>query len=360
MTTYKNMPFPWTSKSKLKARNYCDYSFYLKYIKKEQQLKRQDAIEGTNLHMVFANFFKVLNKDHCFKDEFTDARTELSRHPFRRFIYEACMNFVKPEHRAWGKYKNIISNFATIECKRWLRLNTILHNKQEIFDCFKPIAIEKRLEHEATHLFGTIDRINVEVMPDGTKKIAIYDYKTGNVPLAVENHVESGNMFDWELRTDLMQEVHFYGLLYLLCAGWQLSEKVLEFLNDESWWYIKKDDKSYKESLKLKGKYLTSLQKDYKIFKEGKIAKKGTVLVGFYFLNGDSGYRPIKEYNYASHKGVLLSTNDYRSISHNGYYVKHPGYVFHPDGCRYKKCGRIETCRTEVVLFNKLKEEGKI
>ena len=360
MSRYKNMGFPWTSKSKIKARDYCGYSFYLKYVKKEQERKREDAIEGTNLHMVFANFYKHLKPEHVFKEGFTDSNIEIHIHPMRRFIYEACMTFIKPNHRSWGKYKNILSNFATIETQRWLRLNTLLNNKEEIFECFKPIHIEKRLEHEGSHLFGTIDRINIEVMPDKTKKIAIYDYKTGNVPKAIREHKDVGKMFDWDLRTDLMKEIHFYGLLYLLSSGWQISEEALEFLNSEGFWYVKKDDMSYKQTLKSKGKYLTSLQKKYKIFKEGKLFKKGDILVGFYYLNGDKGYRAVKEFNYASHKGVLLAVNDLRTVQHNNYYVKHPVFVFDKDVCGYKKCHRIDKCIEEIELYHKAKKEGKI
>ena len=350
------MNFPWTSKSKIKARDYCDYSFYLKYVKKEREEKREDAVEGTNLHMVFANFYRHLKLEHVFRDDYLNQTTDLKHHPMRRFIYEACMKFVKPNHRSWGKYKNVLSNFATIETERWLRLNSLLTNKQEIFDCFKPIAIEKRLEHEGTHLFGTIDRINIEVMPDKTKKIAIYDYKTGKVPKAIREHKDMGKMFDWVLRTDLMKEIHFYGLLYLLNSGWSLSEEALAFLNNPEYWYIKKDGLSYKASLKGKQKYLTSLQKKYKIFKEGKLLKKGDILVGFYYLNGDKGYRPVKEYNYASHKGVLSSINDLRSVQHNNYYVKHPAFVFDSDACGYKNCHRIPMCEAEVKLYNKTKK----
>ena len=357
---YKRMSFPWVAKSKIKARDYCDYSFYLKYVKKEYEPKREDAVEGTNLHMVFANFYRHLKPEHVFREEYLKQTTDLQYHPMRRFIYEACMKFVKPNHRDWGKYKNIISNFATIETERWLRLNTLLTNRVEIFDCFKPLHIEKRLEHEATHLFGTIDRINIEVMPDKTKKIAIYDYKTGNVPKSIREHKDIGKMFDWVLRSDLMKEIHFYGLLYLLCSGWNVTTEVIDFINNPEWWYIKKDGLSYKASLKAKGKHLTSLQKKYKIFKEGKVLSKGDILVGFYYLNGDKGYRPIKEYNYASHKSALVSVNDLRSVQYNNYYVKHPKFVFDPDACGYKKCHRIEKCQAEIILYNESKKKGKI
>jgi len=360
MKEYKRMPFPWTSKSKIKARDYCDYSFYLKYVKKEHEEKRQEAVEGTNLHMVFANFYRHLKPEHVFREELIDAKTTLHSHPMRRFIYEACMKFIKPNHRSWGKYKNIISNFATIETERWLRLNTLLNNKDEIFECFKPLYIEKRLEYEPVHLFGTIDRINIEVMPDKTKKIAIYDYKTGNVPKGVYTHKDMGKMFDWDLRSDLMKEIHFYGLLYLLNTGWNLSTEIHDFLNKPEWWYIKKDNMSYKQSLKDKGKYLTSLQKNYKLFKEGKLFKKGEILVGFYYLNGDKGYRPVKEYNYASHKSVIQAVNDLRSAQHNSYYVKHPKFVFDEDACGYKNCHRVSKCREEIELYNKAVKEGKI
>ena len=131
-------------------------------------------------------------------------------------------------------------------------------------------------------------------------------------------------------------------------------------MNNPDNWYIKKEGLSYKASLKDKGKYLTSLQKKYKIFKEGKIFKKGDILVGFYYLNGDKGYRPVKEYNYASHKGVIQAVNDLRSVQYNNYYVKHPNFVFDSDACRYKNCHRIPLCKAEVELYNKAKKEGRI
>lgn len=366
MKEYVDKPFPWVSKSKIGSLDYCRYSFWLERIKNKKDRPRESAIEGTNMHMVVAAFFKYLKPEHVFKDKFTDARTKLEIHPFRKFIYEGCMRFVKPEQRGWGKYKNVLNNFATVECKRWLYLNTILHDKDKIFKYFKPLFIEKRLEHEGTYQFGTIDRINYAVMPDESVKIEIIDYKTGSTPKAVMNYKDNtGKMFDCKLPSRFMKEIHFYGLLYLLMTGWQLHDKVIEFLNDKEMWYVKKDDMSYKETKKAKSKYLTELKKnfkstkqDYKLFKEGRELKKGDILVGYYFLGGDKGYHVTKEYGYPSHKSAILAINDYRTVIHNKFFVTNPEIVYSPDGCMYKNCHRITKCEEEIRMNRivKLKE----
>jgi hypothetical protein len=360
MKEYKHMPFPWTSKSKIKTRDYCDYTFYLQYVKHEKRKSRRDSVEGTNMHMVFAKFFKEITPKHMFKSEFCDPLVPTHRHPLRRFIYESCMNWVKPEQRKFDKYKNILRNFATIETERWLYLNVELKGqKGEIFDLFKPILIEDRLEHDPTHLFGTIDRVNVELMPDHSKKVCVYDYKTGNVPKQIREHTENTlQPFDWTIPSSYMKEIHFYGLLYLLKAGWTLSDELMAFLNDPEWWFVKKDNMGYKKTKWWKRKYLTSLGKKYKPFKAGRVLKKGDILVGYYFLNGEKAYRPIKEFGMPSLKSVYLSVNDLRSVQHNNYYVKHPRYVFDKEVCSlYKKCDRAELCEKELKEY--LKEHGE-
>jgi len=351
---YKDMGGAWTSKSKIKDLEYCPYSFWLDRIKKEKQVSSEVAIEGTNLHMVFNSFYEALKQHHVFKDEFTDPRTPIDRHPFRKFIYNSCMKFIKPDQRGYGKYKNVLNNFSMIECARFTRLNSILHNQKEIFDCFTPLHLEIRLEYKPLHLFGTIDRVNVEVMPDGSKKIAIYDYKTGNVPSSVKQYNENTmNMFDWVLPTHFMKEIHFYGLLYLLSSGWMLGKEVENFLEQPDWWYVKKDGLPFKDVFKHKGKYLTGLKKDYKLFKDTensgrKIFNGNDMILGYYFLKGDKGYRPIKKYGYASHKGVLLSTNKYRSVMYHKHFTTTPKPVYNFIGCEKKNCGRYKSC-SELV-----------
>ncbi|MHA1408749.1 MAG: PD-(D/E)XK nuclease family protein [Candidatus Odinarchaeia archaeon] len=340
---YIDKPFPWVSKSKLKSIDFCKYEFYLRYIKGEKpEYDRRKSIEGTNLHMVFANFFRHLKPEHVFRDEFLSQRTPISQHPFRRFIYEACMRFVKPTQRNWGKYKNIISNFATIETERWVQLNSFLTSKNEIFDCFKPFLIERRIEYNRGKLFGTIDRVNIEVMLDGTKKVAIYDYKTGNTPLQIKNYRSIGDPFGWRLRADLMREIHFYGLLYLLAVGWKLSDEVLEFINDPKYWTVGKNE------YKKKKQYLTNLKDKYKPYKIGKFVKKGDILLGFYYLSGERGFRPTKEFNYASYKSVLLAINEYRSMVYNKNFIRHPSEIFDEKGCKFKNCFHYDRCKEMV------------
>lgn len=358
MSEYKKMPFPWVSKSKLGDLGYCKYSFWLENVSEDwkEEETREDAIEGTNLHMVFAMFYKTLkelykeNPGELFKHNFTDQLTDVHKHPFRKFIYEACMKYVKPDQREYDKYKNILRNFATIESRSWLRLNSILTNKNEIVDCFLPLKLEYRFEIEDLHMYGTIDRVGVEVLPGGTKKIAIYDYKTGNVPKQVKNHVDKGNMLGWKLPTHKSKEIHFYALAYALLTGWNVTPEIKSFLEDEKWWYAKKDGMSYSATLKAKGDYLTKLQKKYKLSKKGKILKGTDIIVGYYFLNGTDGYKPIKKFSYASLKGVYRAINEYRSVMHDKYFVKTPEHVFDEYLCgpEIKKCSKFNHCRKEV------------
>ena len=49
------------------------------------------------------------------------------------------MEYVKESQRGYGKYKLIISNFATVETERWVDLCNILSVKADIFKYFKPI-----------------------------------------------------------------------------------------------------------------------------------------------------------------------------------------------------------------------------
>jgi hypothetical protein len=352
---WEDLSLPWVSKSKLKKKSFCDFKFYLNYICKEKERTRDDAVEGTNLHMVFANFFKNLKKEHCFTPEFTDLKTPVINHPFRRFVYEASMQFIKPEHREWGKYRNIISNFATIETARWIRLNLLYKNKDEIFETFRPHKIEHKIKIEKHKLHGTIDRINIEPMPDGSKKLAIYDYKTGNVPKAIVDHIDRGNPYDWKLVPDSMMELHFYGLIYLLSIGWYLSDEIDEFLNDEKWWFITKDNMNYEQTLKYKKTYITSLGKNNKIFKDGSPLKKGDIILGFYYLNGAGGYRPLKQYGYGSQSSTILAINDIRSCWHNDYFKKHPVFCYNPDICsKYMKCDRYMQCSADVAEYRKI------
>lgn len=341
--SYKDLPFPWSSKSKILSLNYCEFDFYDGKVLGNKMRKKREAIEGTNMHIVVANFFASITKDDVFKKGFTDSSIPINKHPFRRFIYNRLMEYVKPGHRDYSKYKNILRNLATIECERFLRLNSYLNNKDEIFDCFRPLHVEKRIEIESVKLFGTIDRINVEVMPGGSKKIAIYDYKTGRVPKQIIDHIDRGEMFDWKIPSYSMAEIHFYGLIYLLAVGYRLSDEVVSFLNDEKkWWFFTKT--GINNVKKYKSKYLTSLGKKYKLFKDGKIFNPKDLIVGYYYLNGIKAYRPTKLFNYTSYKTALNHTNYYRTVKSNRAYVTHPREVFNDFACSKRNCSRYERC----------------
>lgn len=351
---------PKVSKSKISDMRYCKYNYYKERILGEKREDRDDAVEGTNLHMVFTNFLKTFkemfnnNRDKLFSAEMVSANINLYYHPFRRFVYEACKKYVKPDHRAWGKYRNCIRNFASIETQRWLRLNTILTNKEEIRDCFLPIEMEMNVDSEEYGFEGRIDRVGVEVLPGGKKVICIDEYKTGRVPKMIMDRIDKGDYLDWKIPTHASKEIHFYVLAYLIKCGWSVSEEMKDFLCDPKWWILRKDDMSAKETSKWKKEYITKMGKKYKIFKEGKILNPNDIIVGYYYLNGDIGYRPIKKFAYASLKGVFSDINENRTMEYNKAYVTHPRFVFNSFACAEgaKNCSRYEECAREVEDYN--------
>lgn len=418
---YKHMPFPWISKSKIKTYDYCPYSWYKQYILHERRKKMRKAVEGTNMHMVFNKYYLQLRLKHLTKDEFTDDRVRIRHHPLRRFIYKACMVSVKANHkcvkegivkpdcnadcpyperecqRKYKKYKNIISNFATIETRRWLNTYRNYESKHKAYKAYKPLHLEKRLEYEPLKLFGTIDRVDKIMLEDNKERICIYDYKTGNVPKDVR---ESEPLYTlsstgWKIPSHYMKEIHFYGFLYLLKSGWKVSQRVTDFLMDKDWWVLtlskevediyKKAEKEYdkknrdtaaelyrkaikenalvehktpavsrKKVNKMKRRYLTAIGDDYKLFRSGDTLDKGDIFVGYYFLNGrkkvtqnreiPKAYRPIKKFNYRSLKSVLRSINHVRSIWYNKEFMEKPYPESERKKCIYRRCHQIEEC----------------
>ena len=348
---YINLPFPWHSKSKLGDDGYCKWQYYDRYILKNVQKKQRPSVEGTNMHMVFAMFFGDLKYEDLEPFISTDSTSIVSKHPFKRYIYERCMKYVKPSDRGNFFYQNAIRNFATIETERFIELLNRVTNKKEIYQYFKPLYTEQRFEIESIKWFGTRDRVGVIVDPDRSKKIIIIDYKTGRVPTKIKEGLKNPlNKFSWSLPSSKMEELHFYGLTFLLQAGWQLSEEVIDFLMDEKWWFYTKDNLTYDESKELKKKYLKSLNtrknNRWKIYKGEREFKQGDIILCIYYLGGDKPYKVLKEFNYRSYGSVIRHSNDLRSRQYNGIFVDHPSYVFDEFVCEnFKRCGRVEVCK---------------
>jgi len=352
MGKYKNMSFPWISKSKLKLDDYCKFEYYDRHVLKNIPPKKLDAVEGSNIHMVFAKFFGDLKREEV-EPYFNLPQQDIQYHPFRKFIYERCMYYVHPEQRGNPVYKNLIRNFATAETERWVELNDILDNKDEIFKYFRPILIEKRLEEETIFIYGTIDRADIGIFPPKIKKIIITDYKSGNVPRDILDGPDPMKQFSWKLPSRLMKEMHFYVIEYLLKSGWKMHDELIEFLIDEKWWFTHKSNLSYQQSKKIKTQYLSSLNTKknnrFKLYKGSKVLEKGDVIICVYFLGGKKPYKAMKEFNYRSYKAVLMHINDLRSREFNQMYVTHPKFVFDEKVCsEYKRCSNVEKCRAMI------------
>ncbi len=348
---YINLPFPWHSKSKLGDDGYCKFQYYDRYIMKNIPRKQRSAVEGTNMHMVFSMFFNDLKYEDVEPFINAESTSRVSKHPFKRFIYERCMRYVKPSERGNFFYQNVITNFALIETKRFLELCNRITAKKEIYKLFVPLYTEQRFEIPSIKWFGTRDRVDVWVAANGAKKIVIIDYKTGRVPTKVkQGPLNPLNQFTWSLPPSKMQELHFYGLTFLLQAGWQMPEEVIEFLTDEKWWFYTKDNMTYDESKEVKKAYLKSLNTKknnrWRLHKDDRVLKKGDILLCIYYLGGDKPYKVMKEFNLLSYRAVIKHSNDLRSRQYNEIYVDHPSLIFDEFVCEnYKRCGRVEECK---------------
>lgn len=348
---YVSLPFPWHSKSKLNEDGYCKFQYYDKYIEKNTRTKQRSSIEGTNMHMVFSNFFGDLKKEEIRKFVDMESTARIKNHPIRKFIYERCMVYVKPSERGHPFYKNIISNFATAETERFIQLCNRLTDKNDIVSYFKPLKTEQRWEIDSIKWFGTLDRIDVWIAPNGAKKMVIIDYKTGNVPSKILNGPKNPlDQFSWQLPSNKMKELHFYAIMFLIKAGWQLSPEVVDYLTSPEWWFYTKEGKTYEESKEIKKEYIKSLNTKkgnrWKMYKENRELKQGDIIVCIYYLGGDKPYKVMKEFKYASYRAAIVHSNDLRSRDYNKIYVDHPSYVFDEFVCEnYKKCGKVQECK---------------
>jgi len=348
---YISLPFPWHSKSKLSEDGYCKWQYYNRYHLKNVQKKQRSAVEGTNTHMVFSMFFGDLKDEDTLP--FIDAKStvRIKNHPIKEFIYRRCMTYVKPSERGHPYYKNIINNFALIETERFIQLCNRVTNKKDIVTYFKTLLTEQRWEIDSAKWFGTLDRVDVFVSPNGSKKIMIIDYKTGKVPNSIKNGPKNpSNQFTWSLSPSKMLELHFYGIMYLIKVGWQLSKEVIEYLTNPKWWFYTKEGKTYEESKEIKKQYLKSLNtgraNKWKIYKDGRELKQGDIILSIYYLGGDKPYKVMKEFNYRSYGAVIRHSNDLRSRDYNEIFVDDPSYVFDEFVCEnYKRCTNVEKCK---------------
>ncbi|KKM68961.1 hypothetical protein LCGC14_1455650 [marine sediment metagenome] len=348
---YISKPFPWHSKSKIGEDGYCKWQYYDRYIMKHVSKKERPSVQGTNMHMVFSMFFGDLKDEEILSFIDKESTTKIKNHPIRRFIYERCMIYVKPSERGNPFYKNVIRNFAMVETERFIQLCNRLTTKKDIVRFFKPLKTEQRWEIPEIRWFGTLDRVDVYIAPNGAKKIVVVDYKTGNIPTAIRNGPKNPlNQFTWELSTPKMKELHFYGIMYLMKAGWQLSPEVIDYLTNPDWWFYTKEGKTLDESKEIKKEYLKSLNTKknnrWKMYKDGRELKQGDIILSIYYLGGDKPYKVMKEFNYRSYKSVIMHSNDLRSRDYNEIFVDHPSYVFNEFVCEnYKKCSKIEECK---------------
>jgi len=348
---YISKGFPWHSKSKIIEDGYCRWQYYNRYIMGNVTKRERPSVQGTNMHMVFSMFFGDLKDEEILPFIDVEATTLIKNHPIRRFIYERCMIYVKPSERGNPFYKNVIRNFAMIETERFIQLCNRLSTKKDIIRFFKPLLTEQRWEIPPIKWFGSLDRVDVYVAPNSAKKVVVIDYKTGKIPKAILRGPKNPlNQFTWELASPKMKELHFYAIMYLMRAGWELSPQVIDYLTNKDWWFYIKEGHTLEESKEIKKNYLTSLNtrknNRLKMYKDGRELKQGDIIVCIYYLGGDEPYKVMKEFNYRSYRAVIMHSNDLRSRDFNEIFVDHPSYVFKEFECEnYKKCSKVQECK---------------
>lgn len=324
---YRYRNFPWISKSKLKAYDFCEYNFYLNYfaegVEKRVGLK---AKIGQNVHMIFPLFFKNFDVDKAFR--LSSPSIDSRKHPFKKYVYDTCMEFLPEADRNLTSMRIIFYNFAQIETNHWLHLNNAVELSQtEIVRQFLPSHNEMFLQNEDIYIYGTLDRVSWMGDNKGRTVPYIFDYKSGNVPTSIKRELkDTNNPYSWELPTKFSVELHFYILLYLLYNKCEISQDLIDFLTKPEFLTVKENNDEWKKLRKSKSDYLKTI--DTRIYyPDGDIVKNGDVCFGVMFL-GDKGgsYTPIKKFKYVSLMGVLRRINTVRSVWLNKKFVTKPIY----------------------------------
>ena len=216
---YKFRDMPWVSKSKLLTWRMCNKLFKMTEIDK-LETKSIDGImedkrdKGTNCHLVFSLFFKVVKKMDLVK-RFMDVPVEVSsKSSFLYYaFYDICNQILPKSLRGDRDTQIIVSNFAEYQNLYWIYLREKFGNKREVFDMYwVPLHVEVYMENYEEMVYGTLDAVyrNPRYESNGKGRIAnakyvLVDYKTGNVPAEVRNGEG--------LPTEKMAELHFYAWL---------------------------------------------------------------------------------------------------------------------------------------------------
>jgi len=328
---YTYRPLPWMSKSTIIAQKFCQYLFFLRYIRGMDIGVSLAAKTGINMHMVCEKFFGKLKIVELEKIPIVYNEPIENSRVFN-FMLNTAMEIIPVESRGYTTYNNILTNFALMEAVHWIDLNQRFNEKRDkVLKYFLPMYLEKYIEAKNVLLYGTVDRKNRIL--DGKREIfEMYDYKTGHVPKSVTRGLKySDNEFSWELPTDKMFELHFYIMLDIINRGFSYAPEIVDYIMKPE--FFKKDEPLPKLDFYFYDKH----NKGYKF--------QSDYRVGIIYLNGDIPYVPKKLAGKRSMGAVFKRINNLRGKMYRKEpFLKQPNYYI----CR--NCSISDRCLSEQEM----------
>jgi len=228
---YKYHDMPWVSKSRVYSWRKCKYGFKLEVVYEMEQKSIDGIMEmlrdrGTNGHLIFSLFFKVVKDEDLIK-HFMKMPLEINFKNSQLYyaFYDICNQIMPQSLRGNKKMQMIVSNFAEYQTQYWLYLSQHFGTYRKIYnDYWMPCNVEEFLEWHGAKItedgdleyegmwYGTLDALYKNPsywLKKGGKygkyKYILIDWKTGNAQATVKRNEG--------IPTDRLMELHFYAWL---------------------------------------------------------------------------------------------------------------------------------------------------
>lgn len=329
---YTYRPWPWMSKSSVLSDDFCEWLFYLRYIKKIETGVGLSAHTGTNMHAVMAIFFDRIDISELVKIPINyEEPIEQSR--IFNYMLKTIFELVPIDSREYKPYRTSLTNFCLIEADHWISLNEEFNgNFTEVYKYWMPTIIEKYLEHKDVNLYGTLDRKSMHHTPKKTFH-EVYDYKTGHVPKQIKRGLKDpDDEFSWSMPTNKMFELHFYVMLDICRRGFRINQRLIDFITKEENF---RDDV---EMPKVKNHFLDSKGNGYDFTKDYRV---GIIFTG----SVDGPYVPKKKANKRSMTAVFRRINKLKTkVYQNHAWSKDVNFF------KCKNCSIIKECLDELEM----------
>jgi len=225
---HQYIDYPYISKSSYLDYKTCKYRFKRYNIDGVAKLGSPIAQEGTNLHFIFEQVFKKINREEMLElDWKTNLDTEQSE--VWRYLYAHCTTLLPTTLDNTHVFNNIKA-WCFFESSHWVDIRRQYRSLNDIWANWFPVSLEQFNCVEELEIYGTWDREN----RDGDIHI-LGDYKTGKVPKPV-GRVSGNDVYASaeELPNKYVMEGNFYCLIWLLKHGWSA-------IYEDEKWFLRKE-----------------------------------------------------------------------------------------------------------------------